>query len=224
MPPFQNVEFVTASTGDAGTVAVGEQQVVFAGRSNVGKSSLINALAGRKVARTSSQPGATRTINFFRVAPKFWFVDLPGYGYAKASREARVQWGRWVFDFLSLGSASRLSLVVVDGVVGPTPLDLEAITLLSGPDKQAMVVATKWDQVSKSRRRIERERLERAVRSAAELPLVTVSSKTGEGMRELAKHIADFFARSLASQSKERKAQHETDDARSAGGCRARRG
>lgn len=224
MPPFSSVEFVGACGQNAVAFAGETPQVVFAGRSNVGKSSLINALAGKKVARTSSRPGATRTLNFFRVDRRFWFVDLPGYGFAKASMGAREEWGRWVVEFLRSEVPARLSVLLVDGLVGPTPLDLDAIEWLSEPGRELIVVATKWDRVPKSRRQPERERVERALRSVAKGPVVTVSTISGEGIRELAKYISDFFERSLASQPQERKAEHaETDDAGSSGRRRARR-
>jgi GTP-binding protein len=204
-------------------VASGEPQVIFAGRSNVGKSSLINALAGQKVARTSSKPGATRAIHLYRVDRRFWFVDLPGYGYARVSLKERAQWSDWIQRFLNTESDRRFSLLLVDSRVGPTPLDLEALSWLIRRSSQVLVVATKWDRVAISSRPAERERIERCLRSTGTVALATVSTRTGEGLRELAKRIAEFFAGSFTSQSQERKAKHEANNAGSSSGRGARR-
>jgi GTP-binding protein len=166
----------------------GRPEIAFVGRSNVGKSSLLNALVGNaKLARTSSTPGRTRAVNYFLVDERYWLVDLPGYGYARASKDERERLARVserYFDSRAPGAARRVVLLV-DGKVGATPLDAVALGFLAGVDAEVVVAATKADQVGRG----ERARQLRAIRAALELPagvpVVFVSARTGEGLNEL---------------------------------------
>jgi GTP-binding protein len=160
------------------------------GRSNVGKSSLLNALAGnRKLARTGSTPGRTRAVNYFLVDGRYYLVDLPGYGYAKASRGDRERLARVSESYLERQPGRRVVLLV-DGKVGATPLDVVAFRFLAEVGADVVVAATKCDQV----KRAERERQRRSIRESLELPegtpLVFVSARTGEGLHELWREIA----------------------------------
>jgi len=133
-------------------------EVAFVGRSNVGKSTLINALLGRRIAKVSSKPGKTRSLNFYRVAPAggaapFCLVDLPGYGYADRSRGERREWWRFVNDYFS--SERNIAFVVhlVDFRHGPLDNDRELTAWLDAMDMPRLIVFTKGDKLPKGRRR-----------------------------------------------------------------------
>jgi GTP-binding protein len=173
----------------------GAPEVVFAGRSNVGKSSLLNRLVGGDRARTSSTPGRTQTINWFRVAGTWWLVDLPGYGYAKASRTAREAWARLIASyFADERSGRRFVVQLVDARVGATPLDVEAAEWFESLGVARLVVATKVDRLKRNERRPSLDGIVRALELRTESELLAVSAKSGEGIRELWKRITDFLA------------------------------
>ena len=161
--------------------------MVFAGRSNVGKSSLINALAGRHgLARVSRTPGRTRQINFFAVEALGTFVDLPGYGFARVPEAVRRSWKRLVDGYLHEDRPVALLLLLVDGRHPPTPMDVQMHDWLQGSGLAAQVVLTKTDSVPGSR-------LREAVRRAGETlslasgqaPPIPVSARTGRGVKEV---------------------------------------
>ena len=129
----------------------GQPEVAFAGRSNVGKSSLINALMNRKsLARTSSQPGKTQTINFYHVNEELYLVDLPGYGYAAASRQARASWGKMIEKYLSTSRSLCAVLLLVDIRHGPTKDDQMMAGWIRDAGYEPIVVATKADKIKRS--------------------------------------------------------------------------
>jgi len=164
----------------------GRPEVGFVGRSNVGKSSVMNRLVGRKgLAKTSSTPGRTRSVNYFLINRRFWFVDLPGYGYAKAAKDDRREWAALVESYLK-DAAARLRLVLlVDAKVGATPLDVQAFEYLSGLGVALTVAATKVDRVPRGRRAGVLRAMRRALGLGDDLPLIPVSAHSGEGMKEL---------------------------------------
>jgi len=173
----------------------GAPEVAFAGRSNVGKSSLLNRLVGRRIARTSSTPGRTQTVNWYRTEDGRWLVDLPGFGYAKASKTARQAWAQTVADYFARPAERRLLIHLVDSKVGATPLDVEAAGYFEALDLERLVVATKIDKVKRGQRaRVESE-IRRELGLGTETDVMPVSATSGEGVRELWKRIAEFFAR-----------------------------
>ncbi|MEO5928907.1 MAG: ribosome biogenesis GTP-binding protein YihA/YsxC [Candidatus Kapaibacterium sp.] len=124
-------------------------EVAFAGRSNVGKSSLLNALCGRKgLAKTSSTPGKTQQINFFRINDRYHFVDLPGYGYAKVSKTDREAWVRLIESYLTNREQLRLVAALSDIRHEPTVLDLDLFHWLDSIGRPFVVVLTKYDKIS----------------------------------------------------------------------------
>jgi GTP-binding protein len=139
-----------------------EAEVAFVGRSNVGKSSLINALANRKqLARVSNTPGRTQLINIFDHGGGGTLVDLPGYGYAKVPGHVRKDWGPMIEGYLLEREPLVMVFVLVDGAIGPTPLDEQMLEWLRANEIPHTVVATKMDKVKSSKRRARRQELAR---------------------------------------------------------------
>ena len=167
-------------------------QVAFSGRSNVGKSSLINALLGRKsLARVSSAPGKTVTINFYDVDGKLYLVDLPGYGFAKRSPEEKKQWSALTDGYFTQNqNIDRLSLVLqlVDSRVGPTADDEMMLDYLTQAELPFVVVATKVDKLNATERKKNLEAL-RAHPLIGDVPVIPFSALKGEGKEELWKTI-----------------------------------
>ena len=165
----------------------------FAGRSNVGKSTLINAVTGRKaLARTSNTPGRTQEINFFTLSDSHYLVDLPGYGFAKAPQEVVKNWQRLLKSYLSGRATLRRAFVLIDARHGIKPVDEEILTLLDISAVAFQIVLTKADKAKAK----DRGNLLRRVRSAlqthpAAFPeIVLTSSETGEGVEVLRAIIA----------------------------------
>ncbi len=149
------------------------------GRSNVGKSSLINSLLGVKgLARTSSTPGRTQSINFFLINEEFYFVDLPGYGYAKTSKENRRAWGKLIEKYLAERQQLVLSILIVDARHEPSPLDLQMKSWLQHFGLPYLVVATKVDKLSANEQRRFRQRAQEILDTER---VFAYSSLTGEG-------------------------------------------
>jgi GTP-binding protein len=147
-------KFITAATDTNAFPRDKRPEIAFLGRSNVGKSSLINSLLEIKgLARTSSTPGRTQSINFFLVNDKYYFVDLPGYGYAKASKENRRQWGKLIERYLAQRRQLMLSILIVDARHEPSPLDLQMKSWLQYFGLRYLVVSTKIDKLSANERR-----------------------------------------------------------------------
>jgi len=155
-----DARFAGTAVDAKGAPAAGPPEVAWVGRSNVGKSSMINALVGRrKLVRVSHTPGRTRTLNFFDVLLEVEgarrpvrFVDLPGYGFAKVSKDERAKWKEMVTKYLANRSALRAVVSILDAEVGPTPDDKQALDYLEAVAPRILVVATKVDRLSKSRR------------------------------------------------------------------------
>ena len=163
------------------------------GRSNVGKSSLINALSRRKdLAKTSKTPGRTQLLNCFALDDDRALIDCPGYGYASVSKTTRAQWTPMVRRYLVERSALRQVLLLVDGEVGPTKLDLEMLEWLRDHDLPFTVVATKHDKV----RSAKRERRKRDLAAGCDLDpkaIVWVSASSGVGIDRLRSLIVEVL-------------------------------
>ena len=162
-------------------------EVAFAGRSNVGKSSLINLLlGGRKVAHTSSAPGKTAGINFYGINRSFYFVDLPGYGFSQVPAPLREKWGRLAAGYLETRDNLRLTLLLMDSRMPPTELDLRMRDWLNAMGKNFAVVLTKVDKLGKNR-------VAAAGRDAARLldvaNVLPCSAWSGIGKREILQQI-----------------------------------
>jgi GTP-binding protein len=167
-------------------------EVAFLGRSNVGKSSVINSLVGKKLAKTSSTPGRTRSINFFELRwagkphPELVFTDLPGYGYAQVSREISSQWPNFIEPYLKERTCLALCLALVDVNVPPQESDRQLLQFLSEIGRPSLIVGTKSDRLSGNQ-------LRNALRTfSSEFPetrLIPYSARTGAGQDELWREI-----------------------------------
>lgn len=164
-------------------------EVAFLGRSNVGKSSLINSLLGRKgLARTSNTPGRTQSINFFLINESFYFVDLPGYGFAKVSKQMRSDWGRMAEQYLAEREKLRLSIQLVDSRHKPTKLDVQLNEWLQFYAKEHIVVATKADKLSNNQLI---KNLRQTEDAFPESKIIEYSSVTGKGKDALWQEISE---------------------------------
>ena len=170
-------------------------EVAFAGRSNVGKSSLINTLLNRKgLARTSSAPGKTQSINFYLINGSFCLVDLPGYGYAKVPKQVRKQWSPLIEEYCRTRENLYGLVVILDARVGPTPLDLSLISWLTDLSLQALITVTKSDKLSKNKTVQSLHQTAKALSIDPE-HIVPFSSQTGEGKKHLWQDIMHLIDR-----------------------------
>src|ERR1700693_5830677 len=192
--------FMAAATDAAHFPAPSLPEVAFLGRSNVGKSSVINTLVDAKLARTSSTPGRTRSINFFEVRwpgkprPEVIFADLPGYGYAKLSREISQEWPKIIEPYLNDRPTLALCLALVDVNVAPQASDRQLLDFLNASGRDFLLIATKSDRLSNNQLRNALKTLAEAYPSAT---VIAFSAKTGTGRDEVwhkIRHSASQFA------------------------------
>lgn len=182
------VRFLLSDT-DPAKLGPSLAEVAFVGRSNSGKSTMINAICRKELARASSTPGRTRTINVYEAAPQRRLVDLPGYGFATGPAASREGWGAMIEGYL-LSSKTLVSIfVLVDAKLGPTKLDLDMLNWLQAESLPWRVVATKTDQVKSSRAFVRRREVAQAVGMTPEA-LAWVSSEAGTGIAELRNEVA----------------------------------
>lgn len=150
---IRKVEMVISAASRKQYPGEGLPEIAFAGRSNVGKSSLINTLLNRNnFARVSSQPGKTRTINFYRINGEFFLVDLPGYGFARTSRQEQLKWGKMMDEYLNTRTTLRGVLQLVDIRHKPTGLDVMMFKWIRDAGLPGVVVATKSDKIARAKR------------------------------------------------------------------------
>ena len=172
-------------------------EVAFAGRSNVGKSSLLNALTGRRaLARVSATPGRTKQLNFFDLGGRLTLVDMPGYGYAEASKSVKEAWQGMMFDYLRGRATLRRAILLIDARVGFKPADEAAMTLLDQAACAFQIVLTKADKVKPAPLAAMRDKARSVSRAhTAALPTVLVtSSETGAGIETLRAELASLAA------------------------------
>jgi GTP-binding protein len=186
-----HTEFIVSSAKPAAFPSDRLPEIAFLGRSNVGKSSLINALTGQKgLAFTSNTPGRTQTINFYRVDGAFYLVDLPGYGYARVPPGHQLEWKKLIEQYLEKRETLKLSCLILDPRRGWMDKDLDLKRWLEFHGRQYLVVATKTDKLNQS----EQEHGLRAIRQEGVEPL-SFSALTGRGVREIWQAIAKTVPR-----------------------------
>jgi GTP-binding protein len=181
-----SAEFVTSAVTPTQFPADLGPEVAFVGRSNVGKSSLINSLLNRRgLAKTSSTPGKTRTINFFRINSQFGFVDLPGYGWAQVSRAERAAWGPMVEQFFRTRQKLEGMVQLIDVRHPPSADDQRTRAWLLQWQRPLLVVATKVDKISRTQRPSHLKQITETLNLEAEAPLIVFSAQTGEGKEKI---------------------------------------
>lgn len=192
-------KFLRSATAESQFPAPSAPEIAFLGRSNVGKSSLINALLGSKQAHVSSTPGRTRAINFFaltdtpeRQQPQLLFADLPGYGYAKISKSISAEWPTFIEPYLRDRSTLALCICLVDSTIPPKASDAQLVEFLADAERNYLIVGTKADRLSGNNR----VKAQTALREAfAGDRLLLCSAKTGAGMKELWQAIREAAER-----------------------------
>ena len=171
-------------------------ELAVVGRSNVGKSSLLNALANRKsLAKTSKTPGATRLLNVYEhdpVGSGRWLVDLPGYGYAKAPKQEQERWARMIENYLTDRATLDMALILIDGAVGPTALDVQTLDWFEHIDVPFQVIATKHDKVKPSKLGARKRDLSAGC-NVDPREIRWVSAAKGTGIPELRSEIAGLL-------------------------------
>ncbi len=179
---FRSAEFVTSVGFLRQLPRDGMAEIAFAGRSNVGKSSLLNRLFNRRnLAKTSSTPGKTRTLNFYCVNHAYYFVDLPGYGYAKRSRQERETWGQLIEGYVQDRPSIRGFVQLIDARHDPSRDDLLMIDWLVQGEKPFVVVATKADKLSGHKLKSRLDQTRRMLALHGDFDLVPFSAMTGRG-------------------------------------------
>ena len=184
-----NSKFLLSAHSPAQFPAPSIPEIAFLGRSNVGKSSLLNALLGSKQAKVSSTPGRTRAINFFgitdtpqRQQPQIYFADLPGYGYAKISKSISAEWPKFIEPYLAERPTLALCLCLVDSNIPSQQSDMQLIEFLKHAGRNLIVVATKADKLSGNGR----AKAQSALREGLQVDNVLLcSAKTGAGLKDL---------------------------------------
>ena len=187
-----SAEFVKSAFARMDWPKDGRPEIAFLGRSNVGKSSLLNSLLQRRsLARTSNTPGRTQSINYFLINDRFYFVDLPGYGFAKVSKAMRAGWGVMAEDYLSERPELALCIQLIDSRHDPTDLDLQLNEWLVFHERKHLVVATKSDKLSANKLNKQLRQIESDLAGSRVLPY---SSETGKGRDPVWAAIEDSMA------------------------------
>lgn len=161
-------------------------EVAFAGKSNVGKSSLINALMNRKsLARTSSQPGKTQTINFYNVNGSIYFVDLPGYGYAQANEHVKAQWGRMIENYLYQSKQLRAVFLLIDIRHKPSENDCIMYDWIRSHGFRPIIIATKQDKINRSQLQKQLKLIRETLRVEKDTIVIPFSATNKQGREEI---------------------------------------
>ena len=183
---FNKAEFILSATVPAQFVHDGLPQVAFAGRSNVGKSSVINRVVNRKnFARVGASPGKTTQINYFKIDGRLYLVDLPGYGYAQVSESEKNRWGRLMERYFAEPEALTLGVMIVDARHAPTKLDVVMAQLFQSTGRPFVVVANKLDKLKPREIEPNMAVIRRELALSDEMRLIPFSAEKGTGRAEL---------------------------------------
>lgn len=186
---IENAKFITSVVNRADILKSGMPEFAFVGRSNVGKSSIINDLVGKKgLAKTSSMPGLTKMVNYFLINDKFYFVDLPGYGYAKASKEHQGVWSSLIGDYLLSSEDLKMVFLLLDIRRTPSELDKIMIDFMLDNNLPFTIIATKADKISAMAQKVAVEKISQELGFRKELIFVH-SSSTSLGKEKLLEYI-----------------------------------
>ncbi|HKL76239.1 MAG TPA: ribosome biogenesis GTP-binding protein YihA/YsxC [Halanaerobiales bacterium] len=183
---INNPEFVISAYGYEDYPDHNKAEIAFAGRSNVGKSSLINMLVRRnKLARTSSTPGRTQSINFYNIDRKFYFVDLPGYGFAKVPKNVKDEWGELINDYLYHRDNLEGIVMIVDSRHKPTSDDKQMLKWIRSFDIPFIIAATKADKLTNNKKKKQEKLIKNELNLSENDNFCLVSAKTQEGKNKL---------------------------------------
>lgn len=190
---FINAKFIKSASKKSEFVEDNLPQVALVGRSNVGKSSLINLLTNNsKMAKTSGTPGRTRLVNFFDINSQFYLVDLPGYGYAQASKNTTSAWDKVMNDYFVENPNLKLVLVLLDSRHTPTELDLQMLNYLADLEIPAVIVLTKTDKISRSELNLNIDKISKLVRFNKNR-IVSTSASKKQGVQEISTILDEFI-------------------------------
>jgi len=190
---LQNVEFVKSAVKPKDFVRDGRPNIVFSGKSNVGKSSVINRLLNRKnFARVGAQPGKTVHINYFLVDRTAYFTDLPGYGYAKVSKDERDRWGTLMEQFFAEQGLIPLGVMIVDARHKPTADDVTMAQWFKGTECPLVIVANKVDKLKRSEIEPNMALIREMLELEADVPLIPFSAEKGDGRELLLSEIVKY--------------------------------
>ncbi|MBE6971853.1 MAG: YihA family ribosome biogenesis GTP-binding protein [Ruminococcaceae bacterium] len=190
---FNKAEFVLSAVKQSTFVRDGKPQVTFAGRSNVGKSSVINRLVNRKnFARVGATPGKTSQINYFLIDKQIYFTDLPGYGYAKVSKDERDRWGVLMENYFQESGLITLGVLIVDARHKPTADDVTMCDWFKGTGCPLIVVANKLDKLKKREVEPNLQVIRDTLELNDDIPLVPFSAEKGDGKAEVISLIQQF--------------------------------
>jgi GTP-binding protein len=191
---FRNCEFIKTAAGADGFIFDGKPQAVFSGRSNVGKSSVINALTGRRgLARVGSSPGKTTNVNYFLIDGRAYLVDLPGYGYARVPDSERRRWGRLMETFFAAPDAITLGVMLVDMRHKPTADDVTMARWFGQTGKPVLVVANKADKVKRSEEARCLEVIRETLPLGGDIDVLPFSAEKGTNRDKLIAVIGEYF-------------------------------
>jgi GTP-binding protein len=191
---FKKATFVTSAPSLDDCPPEDLPEVCFAGRSNVGKSSLINKLTNKKrLARTSNTPGKTQQMNYYNIDQKFYIVDLPGFGFAKVPEKERQRWGKDIKQYLLQRNTLNMILHLVDARHDPTTLDKDFFYWMASNQKPFSVILTKADKLSGNKLAASKKTVKKTLEKMnIEVPIIVTSSDSGRGMKELQSLILEF--------------------------------
>ena len=190
---LHNVEFIKSAASASGFIRDGKPTIVFSGKSNVGKSSVINKLLNRKnFARVGAQPGKTIHVNYFLIDKTAYFVDLPGYGYAKVSKDERDRWGALMERFFEEPELITLGVMIVDSRHKPTADDCTMASWFKSTGCNLVIVANKIDKLKKSEIEPNMQRIRETLELEESIPVIPFSAEKGNGRDELLGKIMEY--------------------------------
>lgn len=191
---FKNPVFISSAYSSDDYPHHNFPEIAFSGRSNVGKSSMINKLLNKnKLARTSSQPGRTQSINFYNIDDRFVLVDLPGYGFAKVPPKVKEEWGRLIDDYL-YNRTNFIGIVqIIDARHKPTKDDLMMVNWLKETGIPAIIAATKVDKLKRSQHSKQKKLIRETLQPAESMDFCFFSAKTGQGKNQIFNFISDLI-------------------------------
>lgn len=194
---IQKAEFITSAVEPDQYPTDHLPYVALVGKSNVGKSSMINTITNNnKLAKTSSQPGKTRLVNFYKINDAFYLVDLPGYGFARVSKKEKIKWANMIETFLT--TPNLLGIVqLVDIRHNPTSDDMTMINWIKHFNMPLIVLATKADKLGKTRIKPQINKIRKQLELSSEIPLIPFSSETGYGKEDVLEALDQLFTNPL---------------------------